>query len=161
MSLESQLAYQKRIKKCELETGLAATNGRSMPLAGRKVMMTPSGISQSKEETDRSPCLSHSEARTGGVDAKEERALGGKYCFEFPASFREYEIGGGDPRFLLLTCLRTIDGGLQLLGMGPRGAEIMTSSAQGRGPSLGQPDPLCGGLRPRVVASLLQGDAEI
>lgn len=95
------------------------------------------------------------------MDAKaEERALGGKYCFEFSASFREYEIGSGDPKFLILICLRTIDGELQLLGMGPTGAEIMTSSAQGHGPALGQPDPLCGGLRPRVAASLLQGDVE-
>lgn len=82
------------------------------------------------------------------MDAKEERALGGKYCIEFSANLREYEIGGGDPKFLILRHLWSIDSGLQLLGMGPSVAEIIISSAQGLGPSLGQPDLLCGGLRP-------------
>lgn len=49
--------------------------------------------------------------------------------------------------FVTLICLQSLDGGLQLLGMGHRGAEIMTPSAQ-HGASLGQPGPLCDGLRP-------------
>ena len=100
----------------------------------------PSGILQLMEEIDL-PCISppphppfighNRRARnSGGVDAKEEKgSLGGNVGCEPSASFRHCEIGGGNPRFVTLTCLWSVDG-LQLLEMSHRNAEIMSPMGQ-------------------------------
>lgn len=88
--------------KDRLETRLAATKARSMPLGRRKFtgrrgcLLTPSDISQSKGETGLPP-LFGSEAKTGEqeilwVDAKEEEeergSQEGNVAFVLPVSFR-------------------------------------------------------------------------